>query len=107
MQNLYGGLFKQIEKPQSIHPPSVPVDLSQYDDEYITYIYCYNHTLCELIASKNSVFTLSGGQEIIPVQQFMPTFISDSLVHIAITDTNGDVLDLYLPIHGNSRKEDS
>ena len=48
MQNLYGGLFKQIEKPQSVHPPSVPVDLSQYDDEYITYCIEQERSISEL-----------------------------------------------------------
>ena len=41
MANFFGGLFKQIEKPQDIHPPSIPKEFSQYDSEYITY--CLEH----------------------------------------------------------------
>ena len=37
MANFFGGFFKQMEKPQSVHPPSVPHEFSQYDSEYIKY----------------------------------------------------------------------
>ncbi len=37
MAKLFRGVFKQIEKPQSVHPPSVPQELSQHDSEYIAY----------------------------------------------------------------------
>lgn len=48
MQQHYGGLFKQIDKPQSVHPPSVPVDISQYEDEYITYCIEQERSISEL-----------------------------------------------------------
>ncbi len=48
MQQLYGGLFKQIEKPQSVHPPSAPLDFSQFDDEYITYCIEQERSISEL-----------------------------------------------------------
>ena len=37
MANLFGGFLKRIEKPQDTHPPSVPQEFSQYDNEYVTY----------------------------------------------------------------------
>lgn len=37
MANLFRNIFKQIEKPQSIHPPSIPQEFSQYEAEYIEY----------------------------------------------------------------------
>ena len=37
MANFFGSFFKQMEKPQSVHPPSVPHEFSQYDSEYIKY----------------------------------------------------------------------
>lgn len=37
MANFFGGFIKRIEKPQDTHPPSVPQELSKYDNEYITY----------------------------------------------------------------------
>lgn len=48
MQHLFGGLFKQIEKPQDTHPPSIPVDFSQYDDAYITYCIEQEQSISEL-----------------------------------------------------------
>ena len=48
MQQFTSGSFKQIEKPQSVHPPSVPVDLSQYDEEYITYCIEQERSISEL-----------------------------------------------------------
>lgn len=48
MANLFGSFFKQIEKPQSVHPPSVPSEFSQYDCEYITYCIEQDQTLSKL-----------------------------------------------------------
>ena len=48
MQQFISGSFKQIEKPQSVHPPSIPVDLSQYDEEYITYCIEQEQSISEL-----------------------------------------------------------
>lgn len=54
MANLFGGFFKKIEKPQSVHPPSVPKEFSQYDSEYITYCIEQEQTLSELEAELHS-----------------------------------------------------
>lgn len=54
MSNLFGGFFKKIEKPQSVHPPSVPKEFSQYDSEYITYCIEQEQTLSELEAELHS-----------------------------------------------------
>lgn len=48
MAHLFGGLFKQIEKPQSIHPPSILQDFSQYENEYVTYCIEQEKTISEL-----------------------------------------------------------
>ena len=48
MANLFGGFFKQIEKPQDIHPPSVTTEFSQYDNEYITYCIEHDQIICKL-----------------------------------------------------------
>ena len=48
MQHLFGGLFKQTEKPQDTHPPSITIDFSQYDDEYITYCIEQEQSISEL-----------------------------------------------------------
>ena len=50
MANFFGGFFKQIEKPQDTHPPSVPQELSKYDNEYITYCIEQEKTVSELEA---------------------------------------------------------
>lgn len=50
MVNLFSGFFKQIDKPQSVHPPSLPQDFSQYENEYITYCIEQEKTISELEA---------------------------------------------------------
>ena len=48
MANFFGGFFKQMEKPQSVHPPSVPHEFSQYDSEYIKYCIEQEQTISNL-----------------------------------------------------------
>lgn len=48
MANLFGNLFKQIEKPQSVHPPSNSEQFSQYDSEYIKYCIEQEQTVSKL-----------------------------------------------------------
>ena len=48
MANFFGGFIKKIEKPQDTHPPSVPQELSKYDNEYITYCIEQDQTLSKL-----------------------------------------------------------
>lgn len=48
MANFFGGFIKRIEKPQDTHPPSVPQELSKYDNEYITYCIEQEKTISEL-----------------------------------------------------------
>ena len=72
---------------------------------YLTYIYYYEGALRELVVTENSVFTLASGQEIMSASAFVPTFIHDSLLHITITDTQGNSQKLYLPIHCSTGKE--
>lgn len=48
MANFFGGFFKQIEKPQSVHPPSVQHEFSQYDSEYIKYCIEQEQTISKL-----------------------------------------------------------
>lgn len=48
MANLFSNFFKQIEKPQSVHPPSIPQEFSQYDSEYIAYCVEQEQTVSKL-----------------------------------------------------------
>ena len=48
MANFFGGFFKQMEKPQSVHPPSVSHEFSQYDSEYIKYCIEQEQTISNL-----------------------------------------------------------
>lgn len=48
MANLFNGFFKQIEKPQDTHPPSVPQAFSQYDSEFVAYCIEQEQTLSNL-----------------------------------------------------------
>lgn len=54
MVNFFSGFFKQIEKPQCVHPPSVPQEFSQYDSEYVTYCIEQEQTLSKLEAELHS-----------------------------------------------------
>ena len=48
MTNFFGGFFKQVEKPQDTHPPSVPKELLQYDIDFVTYCIEQEQTLTKL-----------------------------------------------------------
>ena len=48
---------------------------------------------------------LASGQEIMEALSFTPTFVHNSLLHITITDTQGNSQELYLPIHCSTGKE--
>ena len=48
MANFFGGFFKQMEKPQSVHPPSTQHEFSQYDSEYIKYCIEQEQTISNL-----------------------------------------------------------
>ena len=79
-----------------------------YEEEvsYTTYIYYYEGALRELVLTENSVFSLSAGQEIIPMQGFTPTLVGDSLIRAKIIDTEGKEQTLYFTIHcGTGRRQ--
>lgn len=48
MANLFSSLFKQIEKAQSVHPPSASPAFSRYDCEYIEYCIEQEQTISKL-----------------------------------------------------------
>ena len=72
------------------------------DAEYITYIYYYDNALRELVVTNSSVFSLSTGQEIIPLEEFNISLLSDSLIRAEITDIAGTSQTLYFSLHCNS-----
>lgn len=50
MGNFIKDLFRQTEKPQSVHPPSTSQGFSQYDTEYVTYCIEQEQALSQLEA---------------------------------------------------------
>ena len=85
--------------------PALSLITTEDDLQYITYVYYYEGSLRELVVTANSVFTLASGQQILDLTGFLPVRVNDSLLHITVTDTRGDVEELYLPIHCDTGKE--
>ena len=84
--------------------PALSLVAYEEDLQFITYIYYYEGTLRELLVTPNSVFTLASGQEILELSGFTPILVNESLLHITVTDTRGDVQQLYLPIHSSGKE---
>lgn len=86
--------------------PALSIVSTEDDYTYITYIYYYEGSLRELVVTENSVFSLSGGQTIIPMRAFELTLVGKSLICAEITDTQGQTQVIYLPLHSSIGKED-
>lgn len=71
---------------------------------YITYIYCYDGALRELLVSEHSVYAPNAGQQIVPLGDFAPEAIDSGLIRITITGTDGKPVPLYLSIHTDSKE---
>lgn len=87
--------------------PALSLKATENGRSYTTYIYYYDGSLRELVATEGSVFTLSSGQEIIQMQGFTPQLVNASLLRAEVTDTNGDTQILYFSLHCNVGKEAS
>ena len=85
--------------------PALSITTIENDVSYITYIYYYEGALRELIVTEHSVFALSSGQKIMELQEFIPTFISNSLLCIQVTNTSSYTETLYFTIHCRTEKE--
>ena len=72
---------------------------------YTTYIYYYEGSLRELVITENSVYDLSLGQEILPMQSFSPSLVTNTLLCIELADSTGTPQTLYLAIHCGAGKE--
>ena len=81
---------------------ALSIKTTEGDVEYITYIYYYDNALRELVVTKNSVFSLSTGQEIIELKEFYISLLSDSLICAEITDMEGTTQKHYFSLHSNS-----
>jgi len=79
---------------------------SENDITYITYIYCYEGSLRELVVTEHSVFSLSGGQPIVKAQSFQPELINASLLRTEVTDSQGNKQTLYFGIQSGTGKEE-
>ncbi|MBQ1193873.1 MAG: DUF4860 domain-containing protein [Lachnospiraceae bacterium] len=86
--------------------PALSLFATEGDISYATYIYCYNGALRELVVTKDSVYSLSGGQEIIKLQDFQPTLINSSLIHAIVTDIDGNQQHLYFSLRCIHEKEE-
>lgn len=83
--------------------PALSIATTEQDSTYFTYIYYYGESLRELVVTQNSVFSLSGGQAILPVQGFEPMLLSENLLCTDITDTIGETKRYYFTLHSSSQ----
>ena len=72
---------------------------------FTTYIYYYDGYLRELVVTESSVFTLSGGQPIMEIQNLELEIKNDSLIHAKITSMDGQTQSLYFNLHCRVGKE--
>lgn len=85
--------------------PALSITTLEDNISYITYIYCYDGVLRELIVTENSVFTISGGQEIMKLDSFIPKLVNPTLLSIQVTDTSAHTQTLYFTVHCIAKKE--
>lgn len=78
---------------------------TEHDTTFITYIYCYEGSLRELVVTDKSVYSLSSGQKIMELSGFIPEFISDALIKIEITQTDSTLQTLYISLNSKVGKE--
>ena len=66
-------------------------------DEYVTWIYRYEGSLCEQFTEAEYEFDPSAGTEICPVGDFEPE-LDGSLVTVHMTDMNGETCDVQVAL---------
>ena len=74
---------------------------------FTTYIYYYDGYLRELVVTENSVYTLSGGQPIMKIQNLELEIKNNTLLHAVITTIDGQTQSLYFNLHCQVGKEAS
>ena len=101
MANFFGSFFKQVEKPQSVHSPSVQHEFSQYDSEYIKYCIEQEQTISKL---ETCLHTTDDPKEIasldfqVTPHQLRHTYITN-LIYASVDPKTVQ----YLAGHENSR----
>jgi len=63
---------------------------------YVTYIYDYNGTLRELFTREDAPFTPASGNALMEAEAFSVRNISDTLLHLSVTGSDGVTADTYL-----------
>ena len=75
------------------------------DSSYVTYIYCYDGYLRELVVTESSVFSLESGEKLLAMKNFTPVLYNDSLIRIDATLSDGTVQVFYYTIRSGIGKE--
>ena len=96
---------RQAENPEQVwaesfegHPALVVAD--DYDGEtYLTRIYCYDGYIRELFASELYDMLPSDGESVLPAQK-MEITDEDGVLHVTVTDTDGNAIPLILSLRG-------
>lgn len=87
--------------------PALSIISTEENVTYTTYIYFYEDALRELVVTESSMFSLSSGEAIIPMQGCDFSLANDFLIRAEITDTAGEKQILFFPLHSNVGKEES
>ena len=96
---------RQAESPSQVWTESFQgqpalVVANDYDGElYLTRIYCYDGYIRELFASELYDMLPSDGEAMLPAQG-MQISSEDGVLHITITDTDGNDIPLVLSVRG-------
>ena len=82
--------------------------LSQFinSDEYCTYLYDYNGTLKELTVRGDVAPVKSAGKDILKLNSFEATRISDSLYRFNIEDDEGNRTEFYVSLYSYSMENE-
>lgn len=71
------------------------------DTDFVTYLYEYDHMLCELTTRIDNELPLNAGQPIIAIDRLKPCLSSDNLLLINLTTSFDKEITLYLALHNS------
>jgi hypothetical protein len=63
---------------------------------YETWIYVYDGQLCEILAGGDADVQFSAGQAIMPMRKMELDFVSEAMLHVKLTSSEGGVSDINL-----------
>ena len=74
--------------------------------DYATYLYVTDGYLKEYTAPKDEEFSYDKGTDILPIEEFKVTKVTDALYSFHIVDDNDTITDFYVTLYSESDEED-